>query len=334
MRCLRLLVTAALVCVLSAACANEDAPKVVAYFSDVGDLVKAGNVQINDVEIGTITDLQYELRDGKMVARVEMRLDPDLKIPAQGLTAVVRQTSLLGEQFVELVPFGTGPPFVNARGTTVPLSATQKRVDVETFLGDLSAFIGSGTIEDLNRFTHAQALILQGRADELGDVIDELDTFTGLLANRREDVAAVIERLASASQNLASNQKTIDRFFDSLEKANVLLADQGDELGRLFRALHRFGKVNAAFLAEHEGAINRQFRSLRPILEGLAGARHEVGNDITKLKTFFDLFPRSLGGGPGDTGFGDYVQADAVLCEHMYLCNVRGEKGDVPGQGS
>jgi phospholipid/cholesterol/gamma-HCH transport system substrate-binding protein len=334
MRHLRLLLTSVLMLSLAGACANENSPKVVAYFSDVGDLVEAATVQINDVEIGTISDLTYELSDGRMVARVEMRLDPDLKISERGLTAVIRQTSLLGEQFVELIPVRAGPPYVSATGTTIPLSATDKRVDIETFLGDLTAFIGSGTIEDLNRFTHAQALILQGRADELGDVIDELDTFTGLLANRRADVAAVIERLASASQNLASNQKTIDRFFDSLEKASVLLADQGDELGRLFRSLRRFGKVNSAFLAKHEGAINRQFRNLRPILAGLAGARHEIGSDITKLKTFFNLFPKSLGGGPGGAGFGDYVQADAVLCEHMYLCNVRGEKGDVPGQGS
>jgi phospholipid/cholesterol/gamma-HCH transport system substrate-binding protein len=316
------------------ACSRDSQPEVVAYFSDVGDLVEAGTVQVNDVEIGSVRDIAYEFRDGAMVARVELSVSQDTRIPATGLQARVRQTSLLGEQFIELIPAAVGAPYLGTSPVTIPLARTDKRVDIETFLGDLSAFIGSGSLEDLNRFTHAQALILQNRGDEFGDVIDELDTFTGLLATRRQDVAIAIERLASATQTLANNQQTIDRFFDSLEKANVLLADQGDELGRLFRALRRFGQVNSKFLAQHEDAINRQFRALRPILTGLAGARNELGRDITKLSTFFDLFAKSIGGGPGDRGFGDYVQAEAVLCEHIYLCNTRGEKGDVPGQGS
>jgi phospholipid/cholesterol/gamma-HCH transport system substrate-binding protein len=317
-----------------AACGRDARPDVVAYFTDVGDLVEAGTVQVNDVEVGSIRDIAYEFRGGDMVARVELSVSPDVRISATGIAARVRQTSLLGEQFVELLPASTGAPYVGDEAVTVPVARTDKRVDIETFLGDLSAFIGSGSLEDLNRFTHAQALILQDRGDEFGDVIDELDTFTGLLANRRDDVALAIENLASATQTLANNQQTIDRFFDSLEDANVLLADQGDELGSLFRALNRFGRVNAKFLAQHEDAINRQFKALRPILTKLAGARGELGSDITKLNTFFELFAKSIGGGPGDAGFGDYVQAEAVLCEHIYLCNTRGEKGDVPGQGS
>ena len=39
-------------------------------------------------------------------------------------------------------------------------------------------------------------------------------------------------------------------------------------------------------------------------------------------------------GGPGGTGKGDYIQADAVLCEVLSRCNTSGEKGNVPGQGS
>jgi phospholipid/cholesterol/gamma-HCH transport system substrate-binding protein len=334
MRRVLAVVFAAALALTGAACGRDSPPDVVAYFTDVGDLVENATVQVNDVEVGSISDIAYEYRGGRMVARVEMSVSPDVRISAGNLTALVRQTSLLGEQFVELLPRSTGAPYVGRRTVTVPLASTDKRVDIETFLGDLSAFIGSGSLEDLNRFTHAQALILQGRADEFGNVIDELNTFTGLLATRRGDVAAAIRRLGSATQTLADNQQTIDRFFDSLEKANVLLADQGDELGKLFRSLNRFGKVNSRFLAKHEDAINRQFRALRPILTGLAGARGELGRDITKLDTFFNLFPKSIGGGPGDTGFGDYVQAEAVLCEQLSLCNTRGEKGDVPGQGS
>jgi phospholipid/cholesterol/gamma-HCH transport system substrate-binding protein len=308
--------------------------QLVAYFTDVGDLVTRATVQVNDVEIGTVTDIDLVLQDGDMLARVTMDVDADKRIPGAGLRALIRQTSLLGEQFVELIPTGTSGPYLGQRDFTVPVARTDRRVDVETFLADLSALIGNGGLEDLNRFTHAQAMILEARGERFGQTIEELAKFTSVLAGRSNDLEAAIDSLASTSTTLASNRQTIDDFIDSLEDANEILADQGDELGALFRGLSRFGAVNARFLARHESAINRQFEALRPVLNGLAGADGELRSDIEKLRTFFELFPRSFGTGPGSAGAGDYIQVEAVVCEVLEACHTKGEKGDVPGQGS
>jgi phospholipid/cholesterol/gamma-HCH transport system substrate-binding protein len=318
------------------ACAfgGDESQPVVAYFHDVGDLVDGATVQVADVEIGSVTDINLVLRDGEMLAEVTMEVDPDERIPAEDVTALVRQTSLLGEQFVQLVPESSGAPFVGATPVTIPIERTDRRVDIETFLSDLSGFIGGGGLEDLNRFTHAQALILENRGKKFGQVIEELETFTGVLAKRRFDVESAIDDLASATGTLADNQETLDSFLDSFEDANVLLADQGDELQALFVALQRFGRVNSRFLARHESAINRQFKALRPIFDALADSQGELRTDIAQLRDFIELFPRSLGGGPGGNQNGDYIQVDAVLCEQLNRCHTRGEKGDVPGEGS
>jgi phospholipid/cholesterol/gamma-HCH transport system substrate-binding protein len=313
---------------------RSDNAKLVGYFTDVGDLVEDATVQVADVEVGRVDTIDLVLRDGRMMAKVVMSVDRSERIPAGDIEALVRQTSLLGEQFIQLVPTSTGPPYVGDATATIPLERTARRVDIESFLSDLSAFIGGGGLEDLNRFTHAQALILEDRGRRFGETLEELATFTGVLAGRRVDVGAAIDRLASASGTLASNQATLDSFLDSLEDANALLAEQGDRLGVLFRGLHRFGRVNARFLARHEDAINRQFKALRPILSTLAGAQGVLRRDITQLRTFLELFPKSLGGGPGGAGAGDYVQAEAVLCETLSECHTNGEKGDVPGEGS
>lgn len=307
--------------------------EVVAYMEDAGDLVVGGNVQMLDVEIGSINEISYVLDDGQMVAKVTLVVDPDVEVPTRDLRLVVRQTSLLGEQFVELVPEAEGPPYLDGDGITIGLEDTERRVDVETFLADLSAFVGSGSIEDLNRFTHAQAIILENRGERLGLALEELEHFTGVLADRKLDISAAIDSLGSAGGTLARNTATMDSFLDSLEQANVLLADQGDELRLLFSSLRRFGTVSARFLAEHEDAIDRQFRALKPVLRAIAGADDELRADIAQLAVFLDLFPKSLGGGPGGNGAGDYVQVEAVICEALENCHTKGEKGDVPGQG-
>jgi phospholipid/cholesterol/gamma-HCH transport system substrate-binding protein len=313
---------------------GNDAPHLVAYFHDVGDLVNGATVQLNDVEIGSVSDIDLVVRDGEMLARVGMDLQRSARVPATNLSALIRQTALLGEQFVDLVPTTSGPPFVDAAGMTIPLDRTDRRVSVETFLGDLSAFIGGGGLEDLNRFTHAQALILENRGERFGQVIGNLEKFTGVLAQRRFDVESAIDDLAGASGTLVHNKDTLDSFLDSLDDANALLASQGGQLRNLFVALQRFGRVNSRFLAQHEGAIDRQFRALRPIFAGLADAQGELRTDLQQLNTFLGLFPKSFGGGPGGKGAGDYVQADAILCENLSRCHTKGEKGDVPGQGS
>ena len=327
--------------VLGSSCAlmtTDGSPEIVAYFTDVGDLVEKGAVQVADVEVGSVQEIDLVMEDGEMLARVTISIDEDERIPAEGLRAVVRQTSLLGEQFVELVPAAHEAPYIGSpahpEAVTIPVEDTDRIVDIETFLGDLSAFVGGGGLEDLNSFTHAQALILQERGARLGETIEELEKFTSVLAGRRFDVEAAIDSLASAGTTLATNRATLGSFLDSLEDANALLAEQGGGLRRLFTSLRRFGTVNSRFLVRHEDAIHRQFRALRPILEGLAGAQGELRRDITQLRTFLELFPKSLGGGPGGNGKGDYVQAEAVLCEALSACNTKGEKGDVPGEGS
>jgi len=332
MRRLALLITAGMLATLLASC-GEQGLEVVAYFEDAGDTVVGGQVQISDVRVGTIDSIDMVVQNGRMVARIEMSLDPDIEFRTDEMRAIVRQTSLLGEQFVELVPAGDGPGQSVAE-ITIPLERTTRRVDVETFLGDLSAFVGGGGIEDLNRFTNAQAIILENRGEAFGQVIDELTTFTGTLAGRRVDVGEAIDNLASASETIVNNQSTLDDFLDSLEEANALLAEQGDQFRALFQSLSRFGRVNSSFLARHERAIERQIRALKPILGGLVGAKSELDSDLVKLNTFFRLFPRSLGTGPGARGAGDYVQVDGVICETLVRCNTRGEKGDVPRQGS
>ena len=336
MRPVRLVVIAIVAALAAPGCFGTGDPshEVVAFFTDVGDLVEGGGVQLKDVEVGSVDHIKLLLQDGEMVARVEMSIDPELRVPATDLQAVIRQTSLLGEQFVELVPTDPGSPYLGAEPHEIPLALTERRVDIETFLADLSSFIGGGGLESLNRFTHAQAVILEGRGHQLGEVIEELDTFTSVLAARKEDVGAAIDDLASASETFARNKDTLDRFFDSAAEANALLADQGSELTRLFSSLRRWGDVNSRFLAKHEDALNRQFKALRPVLSGLAGAEGELRVDITQLRKFFELFPQSLGGGPGGDGGGDYIQADAVLCQTLGACHTSGEKGDVPGEGS
>ena len=72
---------------------------VKAEFGDVLDLVPQSTVKVNDVSVGKITDIQL---DGE-TAIVTLELPRDTDLPDNTI-AEIRQTSLLGEKFVQLSP--------------------------------------------------------------------------------------------------------------------------------------------------------------------------------------------------------------------------------------
>ena len=77
--------------------------RVVAQFGDVLDLVPQAGVKVNDVAVGRVE--RIELARDSWTAVVTMLVNGDVRLPANA-GAELRQSSLLGEKFVEL----TAPP--------------------------------------------------------------------------------------------------------------------------------------------------------------------------------------------------------------------------------
>ncbi|HET7506322.1 MAG TPA: outer membrane lipid asymmetry maintenance protein MlaD [Kofleriaceae bacterium] len=79
-----------------------DQTTLVARFSSIGDLRKAAPVRIAGVSVGKVGKI--ELAD--YVARIELLIDADVKIPSDTI-ASIRTSGLLGESFVSLSPGGS-----------------------------------------------------------------------------------------------------------------------------------------------------------------------------------------------------------------------------------
>ena len=156
--------------------------RVTAEFSDVLDLVPQAAVKVNDVTVGSVDKLSL----AGWTARVTLRIDRDVKLPANA-TAAIRQTSLLGEKFVSLsAPADESPRGVLADGATIPLSRTSRTVEVEEVLAALGMLLSGGGLAQLKTINEELATALSGREDAVTDSLHQLDTFlAGLDAVRR-----------------------------------------------------------------------------------------------------------------------------------------------------
>jgi len=75
---------------------------IVARFSSIGDLREAAPVRIAGVNVGQVGKIQL----ADYVARIEILIDSDVKIPSDTI-ASIRTAGLLGEAFVSLSPGGS-----------------------------------------------------------------------------------------------------------------------------------------------------------------------------------------------------------------------------------
>lgn len=273
-----------------------DGTELIGYFEQVGDLPRAANVQSADVEIGTVKAIEL---DG-WNAKVTMCLSPELRVPSD-VEAVVRTTSLLGEKFIDLQPQSEGAPYLED-GDTIDTDQTSKATELEEVFAKLAGILGTGNLEQLNRFTSAQAKILKGNAADVRNVLSKLNTFTGLLADRKGDISSAVDSLDSVARTISSDSNTLTNFLNSFARSAEVLATNKEGLQSLLISLDRFTNISAQLLAQTERGVNEQLKDLRPILRTVIGDSDRIRETLQTLATFSEYFPETM---PGN-----YLQLD------------------------
>jgi phospholipid/cholesterol/gamma-HCH transport system substrate-binding protein len=277
--------------------------KLIAKFEQVGDLVIAANVQSSDVEIGRVTGIDLDKENWQ--ANVTMCLDEGERIPAD-VQVVSRRTSLLGEKFIDIRPQSEGPPYLED-GEVIPVENTSEAAELEDVFTKLAAVLGAGNLEQINRFTTAQANILRDNTEELKLVLEKLRRFTGTLVSRKDDIAGSIDSLDTVSRTILADSDVLQRFLRSFAESSQVLADQRDSLQSLLLSLDRFTSISVQLLNQTEGSLDDQFRDLRPVLRTVVANSRNVVRTLRTLATFTDWFPETM---PGD-----YLQLDVCQAE-------------------
>ena len=306
-RIIALIVTAALVgtgCSAIGITAACNGAEIIGKFEEVGDLVENANVQSSDVEIGTVSTIEL---DG-WEAKVTMCLDPGEQVP-KDTELVIRTTSLLGEKFVDVQTQAEGPPYLSD-GDIVEVENTSKATELEEVFAKLASILGTGNLEQINRFTTAQANILRDRGPELREVLSRFRRFTDVLNRRRTDIATSIDSLDSVARTVIDDSEVLESFLQSFAGSSRVLEDQKEELQRLLIALDRFTSVSVQLLNSTEQGLDEQLSDLRPVLRTAVANSGNLRESLQTLATFSEWFPETM---PGD-----YLQLDVCQAPPDY----------------
>jgi phospholipid/cholesterol/gamma-HCH transport system substrate-binding protein len=272
---------------------GADGNRVEVVFDDVLDLVEQAAVKVDDVDVGTVESIELE----GWQARVTLRLKKDVDLPANAV-ARVRQTSLLGEKFVELSPpIGKTPTGRLADGAEIPSERSARNPEVEEVFTATAALLSGGGLAEVQTIAVELSRALAGREGEVRSVLRRLDTLVGALDARKGEIVRALDAVDRLASSLAAQKQVIGDAIDAIAPALTVLADQRADLTRLLVKLDRLGVVGTRVVNESREDTLADLRLLEPVLAQVVSVRTELGRTVDQLVSFTQLVPRAI---PGD----------------------------------
>jgi phospholipid/cholesterol/gamma-HCH transport system substrate-binding protein len=238
---------------------------------------------------------------------VALKINHGVKIPSTGITAMVNNLSAVGEQYVELEPTTTSPPFV-AAGKFLPTAGTIPTDDAQILL-NLKQLLNSVNVKDLSTVVTELGKGFQNLGPSLQHLIDNGDSLTQAALNALPETLRLINdgRTVLDTQNaVAGELKSFARSFSSLsgEVANrdPALRSVFDNGVQASKQLQTLLQANAPVLPTLLNNLNT-FTGIQDIRLPQTRAVLELFPAIVG-DSFYALPPPSTPGGPSTARFG------------------------------
>jgi phospholipid/cholesterol/gamma-HCH transport system substrate-binding protein len=262
---------------------GENPMTVKVEFADVLDLVPQSTVKVNDVSVGKVTAIDLE----GYQALVTLQVRRDVELPDNAV-AELRQTSLLGEKFVELsAPEQGASNNPLGDGDTIPIERAGRNPEVEEVLGALSLLLNGGGVAQLKTITQELNAALEGREDSARSVLRNLRTFMGQVDDNKADIVEAIEQLNRLAIAAEKQLPTIDKALDELPSALESIDRQRDDLVQMLQSLDQLSSVAVDVIARSKDSTITSLRRLNPVLTQLAAS----GDDFTNAFHVFLTYP-------------------------------------------
>lgn len=288
--------------------------EISVMFTNVLDLVPQSAVKVNDIPVGKVTTISLadhcspSTGPDVWCAKVKVQVNGSVNLPSNA-RAEVKQTSLLGEKYVDLMqPVGAPAASKLANGSTIPLAKTQSAPEAEEVLGALSLLLNNGGLQQIKVIATELNGALHGNESAVRDLIGQLNTFTGTLGGQVNKITNALDSIDQLAITLNRQKNVLTAALDNFPPALRILSQERSNLTRLLVSLSNLGNVAKNVINATQTDFVAALKSLDPTLIELAKA----GDDLPKSLRILGTFPFPLGT-TRTLVKGDYANLDAVL---------------------
>ncbi|WP_372668510.1 MCE family protein [Amycolatopsis kentuckyensis] len=256
---------------------------VSAYFGKTVGLYAGSSVRVLGVPVGQVTDVTPQ---GDAV-RVDMRVD-DVSLPAD-VGAVVVAPSLVSDRYVQLTPaYDSGP--VLASGTVLAKDRTATPVELDDLyssLDKLSTALGpNGANKDgaLSGVLDTAANTLKGNGASLNSTVGQLAELAKTLDGSKDDLFSTVQNLNSFTGALAQSDQQLNEFYGRVADVSQFLAADSSDVGAALQSL-------GGALGDVQTFVNDNKTALESNVDKLASLSKVLVDQRAALAEVLDIAP-------------------------------------------
>lgn len=258
--------------------------ELTVQFDDVVQLVPKSMVKVDGVQVGRVE--RIELAENRWVPEVTVLLRGDVRV-SRNAQVELKQTSLLGEKYVSFRnPPNGGIAEHHAPGAVIPLSRTQRGVEVEQVLGALSMVLNGGSLEQVRTITREINAALSGNEKEVRGLLADLRSFIGGLDEQRGEIVRAIDALHGLTGQLRKRTGQISGILEGIGPGLAVLEAQRSELVRMLGALDRLSKSGVGVIERSQESVVDDLRQLTPTLQQLVRSAKDIATSLSVVPTY------------------------------------------------
>ncbi|WP_019815836.1 MCE family protein [Saccharomonospora saliphila] len=267
---------------------GDDPYRVTVRFEDVLDLVPHAAVKVHDVPVGRVESIELGGADGWQ-AEVVLAVHGDVDLPADA-RANIRQSSLLGEKFVELAApraeRGAEARAPLSDGDLIPVSRTNRHPEVEEVFGALSLLLNGGGIAQLRTINRELTDAMSGNEADIKRFLSGVEHLVSDLDAHRDEITDALDGMNRLSATLAGRREQITTALNDLTPGLDELAGQREALVSMLSSLDELSGVAVDVVTRTREDLVADLEALAPVLRRLADAGQALPRALEILPTF------------------------------------------------
>jgi phospholipid/cholesterol/gamma-HCH transport system substrate-binding protein len=249
-----------------------------AELSDASELVRNNAVRLKDVQVGKVTSIQVV----GLHAKVGFSVAKDVRLPAE-TNAVVRQTSMLGEMFIDLEPQGDG---VLKDGTTIPLSRTRRAAQLEQVVALGGQLVNQVTADNFNRMIDTFDDAWGGHPERLQHLFDAMSGASNALDANRQALGDTIDKVEQVAASLSPNTGQLAQSVNDFAAGLKALDAHRDQLGNFTTSLKHLSDQASDLLVNHEAKLAASGKQAKDVLDQIVGNLDDFMKGLDALPDF------------------------------------------------
>jgi phospholipid/cholesterol/gamma-HCH transport system substrate-binding protein len=257
-------------------------------------LPKFGDVRLHGALVGQVRGVS---QDGKQ-AVITVALEPDEaeQIP-ENVEVEILPTTLFGQKFVSMVLPDDPSSTALADGDVIPADRVETNVELSQILNRLFPLLRSVRPADLNATLNALSTALAGRGEQLGETMDQLDTYLGRIGEHLPTLREDLVKLADVADTYDLAAPDLLGVLRNVTTTGQTVIDDKEQLGTFFSDLQGLADTSTRVLHENGANLIRVGQVTEPVLRLLAVYSPELPCLIEGAARYAPRLARTFEGG-------------------------------------